>query len=72
VFRLMSNPNDLVFEKHVLFTSTKQFKEAITEYVVKGGWGVKFVKNDKVRVRAKCQPPCKFTAYLAKLPREMS
>lgn len=36
------------------------------------------MKNDKVRVRAKCQPPYKFTAsykfttYLAKLPREMS
>ncbi|KAL0009035.1 hypothetical protein SO802_010537 [Lithocarpus litseifolius] len=72
VFRPVSNPDDLVFEKHMLFTSAKQFKEAITEYAVKGGWGVKFVKNDKVRVRAKCQPPCKFTAYLAKLPREMS
>nr|POE50522.1 beta-galactosidase 6 [Quercus suber] len=72
VFRLVSNPDDLVFEKHMLFTSAKQFKEAITEYAVKGGWGVKFVKNDKVRVRAKCQPPCKFTAYLAKLLREMS
>ena len=33
---------------------------------------MKFVKNDKLRVRAKCQPPCKFTAYLAKLPMEMS
>ena len=30
------------------------------------------MKNDKVRVRVKCQPPCKFTAYLAKLPREMN
>ena len=72
VFRPVSNLEDLVFEKHMLFTSVKQFKEAIIEYVVKGGWGVKFVKNDKVRVRVKCQPPCKFTAYLAKLPREMS
>nr|POF00114.1 hypothetical protein CFP56_15968 [Quercus suber] len=72
MFRPVSNPDDLVFEKHMLFTSAKQLKEAITEYAVKGGWGVKFVKNDKVRVRAKCQPPCKFTAYLAKLPREMS
>ena len=33
---------------------------------------MKFVKNDELRVKAKCQPPCKFTAYLAKLPREMS
>ena len=63
VFRPVSNPNDLVFEKHRLFTSAKQFMEAITEYAVKGVWGVKFVKNDKVRVRAKCQPP-----YIYSLP----
>ena len=56
----------------MLFTLAKQFKEAITEYVVKGRWGVKFLKNDKVRVRVKCQPHCKFTTYLAKLPTEMS
>ena len=36
VFRPVSNPDDLVFEKHMLFTSAKQFNEAITEYVVKG------------------------------------
>jgi len=30
------------------------------------------MKNDKVRVRVKCQPPCKFTAYLAKMLREIS
>nr|POF17221.1 hypothetical protein CFP56_56104 [Quercus suber] len=35
VFRPVSNPDDLVFEKHMLFTSAKQFKEAITEYAVK-------------------------------------
>ena len=37
-----------------------------------GRWGVRFVKNDKLRVRAKCQHPCKFTAYLAKMSREMT
>ena len=36
-FILVSNPKHLVFEKHMLFTSAKQFKEAITEYVAKGG-----------------------------------
>nr|POF21310.1 hypothetical protein CFP56_33061 [Quercus suber] len=53
-------------------SSNSEFKVAITEYAMKGGWGVKFVKNDKVRVRVKCQPPCKFAAYLAKMSREMS
>ena len=37
-----------------------------------GGGGMRFVKNDKLRVRAKCQPPCKFIAYLAKMSREMT
>ena len=36
-FILVSNPKHLVFEKHMLFTLVKQFKEAIIEYVVKGG-----------------------------------
>ena len=72
LFRLVFNPEHLVFENNMLFTSPKQFKATITKYVVNGGWGVKFVKNDKVRVTVKCQPPCKFTAYLTKMSREMS
>ena len=32
---------------------------------------MRFVKNDKVRIR-ECQPPCKFTTYLAKMSREMA
>ena len=72
VLKPVSNPKHMRFEKNMLFISPKQFKDAITEYAMNGGWGVKFVKNDKLRVRAKCQPPCKFTAYLAKLPKEMS
>jgi len=38
MFRPVSNTEHLVFEKDMLFTSAKQFKDAITEYVVKGGW----------------------------------
>ena len=30
------------------------------------------MKNNKLRVKAKCQPPCKFTAYLAKMSREIT
>nr|POE68334.1 hypothetical protein CFP56_34353 [Quercus suber] len=33
---------------------------------------LRFVKNDKLRDRAKCQPLCKFTAYLAKMSKEMT
>ena len=62
----------LRFEKDMLFISAKKFKDAITDYAVHGGWGIKFVKNDLVRVRVRCQPRCKFVAYLAKVPREKS
>ena len=44
----------------------------MTDYAVHGGWGIKFMKNDLVRVRARCQPGCKFVAYVAKVPREKS
>ena len=63
---------NLRFEKDMLFISAKQFKDVITDYVVHGGWGIKFVKNDLVRVKARCQLRCKFVAYLAKMPREKS
>nr|POF00757.1 hypothetical protein CFP56_64066 [Quercus suber] len=72
IFRPVAKAKHLRFEKDMLFISTKQFKDAITDYAVDGGWGIKFVKNDLVRVRARCQPGCKFVAYLAKVPREKS
>ena len=43
---------NLRFEKDMLFLSPKQFKDAIIDYTVHGGRGIKFVKNDLVRVRA--------------------
>ena len=72
IFRPVAKAENLRFEKDMLFLSPRQFKDAITDYAVHGGWGIKFVKNDLVRVRAQCQPGCKFVAYLAKVPREKS
>ena len=51
IFRPVAKPKHLRFENDMLFISTKQFKDAITDYAVHGGWGIKFVKNDLVRVR---------------------
>ena len=72
IFRLVAKPENLRFEKDMLFLSPKQFKDAMTDYAIHGGWGIKFVKNDLVRVRAQCQSGCKFVAYLTKVPREKS
>ena len=72
MFKLVAKAKHISFEKDMLFTAPKQFKEAITEYAVHGGWGIKFIKNDLQRVRAICKENCKFVAYLAKVPRERS
>ena len=72
VFKPVAKAEHIRFEKDMLFTTPKQFKEVITDYVVHGGWGIRFVKNDLQRVRAFCKENCKFVAYLTKLPREKS
>ena len=72
MFKPMAKAEHIYFEKDMLFTTPKQFKEAITDYAVHGGWGIKFVKNDLQRIRDVCQEGCKFVAYLTKVPRERS
>ena len=54
IFKPVAKVKHIRFEKDMLFISPKQFKEAITDYAVHGGWGITFVKNDLVRVRARC------------------
>ena len=54
IFKPVAKAEHIRFEKDILFISPKQFKEAIIDYAVHGGWGVRFVKNDLVRVRATC------------------
>ena len=72
MFKPMTKVEHIYFEKDMLFTTPKQFKEAIADYVVHVGWGIKFVKNDLQRVRAVYQEGCKFVAHLTKVPRERS
>ena len=72
IFRPVAKVEHLRFKKDMLFISPKQFKDAITNYAIHSGWSIKFVKNDLVRVKARCQPRSKFVAYLAKVPREKS
>ena len=54
VFKLVAKAEHIRFEKDMLFTTPKQFKEAVTDYVVHSGWGIRFIKNDLQRVRAVC------------------
>ena len=72
VFKPMAKAGHIYFKKDMLIITPKQFKEAITDYAIHGGWGIRFVKNDLQKVKTVCQEGCKFVAYLTKLPREMS
>ena len=45
VFKLVAKAELISFEKNMLFTTPKQFKEAITKYAIHDGWGIKFVKK---------------------------
>ena len=54
VFKPVVKAEHIRFEKDILFTTHKQFKEAITDYAVHGGWGIRFVKNDLQRGKAVC------------------
>ena len=72
IFKLVAKVEHIRFENDMLFISPKLFKKAIADYAVHGGWDINFVKNNLVRVRARCQPGCKFVAYLAKGSREKS
>ncbi|KAK9998276.1 hypothetical protein SO802_017879 [Lithocarpus litseifolius] len=49
VFKPVAKAEHIRFEKDMLFTTPKQFKEAITDYAVHGGWGIRFAKNDLQR-----------------------
>nr|POE64329.1 hypothetical protein CFP56_49869 [Quercus suber] len=49
VFKSVAKAEHIKFEKDMLFTTLKQFKEVIIDYVVNGGWGIRFVKNDLQR-----------------------
>ncbi|XP_058194350.1 uncharacterized protein LOC131311050 isoform X1 [Rhododendron vialii] len=55
------------FMKGQYFNSAKEFKEAIKQHAIKHQRNVKLVKNDKRRVRAKCESPCEWLVYAAKV-----
>jgi len=49
------------------FNSLDDFKDAIVEWNVLNGHHIKFVKNDKIRVRAVCREKCGFLAFCSKV-----
>ncbi|KAH7844546.1 hypothetical protein Vadar_029198 [Vaccinium darrowii] len=66
-FRPHTDMEDPKFKIGMFFSSTKDFKAAIKHHAIKHQRNVKLVKNDKRRVRAKCQKPCPWEVYAAKV-----
>jgi hypothetical protein len=52
------------------FSSKKEFKEAISNYSVCNAKDLKFLKNDKTRVRVGCKDGCPWVALCSKIPEE--
>lgn len=66
-------PKKFVDYKWVLGTmfSTKEgFKEVITNYVVKNGRDLHFIKNDTTMVKVGCNEGCERVLLCSKLPNE--
>ncbi len=52
VYKPPKKARNIKFEIGMKFNSLEEFKNAVTNYAIHGGHGIRFEKNDKVRVRA--------------------
>nr|POF08411.1 hypothetical protein CFP56_76861 [Quercus suber] len=44
MFKPVDKAEHIRFKKDMIFTSPRQFKDAITDYAVNGGWGIRILK----------------------------
>lgn len=52
------------------FSSKEEFKEAVINYSVCNGYDLRFIKDDKERVRVGCKDRCPWIALCSKIPGE--
>ncbi|XP_028094043.1 uncharacterized protein LOC114294125 [Camellia sinensis] len=71
-FNKHTNMVDPQFQVGMVFPSSKVFKQAVKEHAIKTGKDIKFLKNDKDRVRAGCKPPCQWMIYASKMHGQMN
>ena len=55
------------FSVRLLFTSATEFRVAVREYAIKNERNVKFVKNEKDKVRVVCSAGCPWVVYAAQV-----
>ncbi|XP_058776171.1 uncharacterized protein LOC131650482 [Vicia villosa] len=62
--------NDYKWVLGSLFSTREEFKEAVSSYAVHNGRDLRYLKNDKTRVRVGCKEGCGWVALCSKLPHE--
>ncbi|XP_058756512.1 uncharacterized protein LOC131629754 [Vicia villosa] len=60
------------WELGMYFTFKRNIKDAVISYAIQNGRNLKFIKNDKTRLRVRCKDGCQWELYCAKLPDEDS
>ncbi|KAH7863894.1 hypothetical protein Vadar_023144 [Vaccinium darrowii] len=71
-FRSETDMEDPKFNIGMYVSTPKDFKQAIKQHAIKHQRNIKLVKNDKRRVRTRCQKPCQWEVYAAKVLGEAS
>jgi hypothetical protein len=69
-FVMPKNMTGYKWVKGTTFSTREEFKKAISDFSVANNVDLKFIKNDKERVRVGCKSGCPFVALLSKVPGE--
>ncbi|XP_058753673.1 uncharacterized protein LOC131626849 [Vicia villosa] len=72
LYKEKKNMSNYKWELGMYFTSKSDIKDAVISYAVQNGRDLKFIKNDKKRVRVRCKDGCQWELYCSKLPDEDS
>ena len=67
IFKLLKDMSNYKWEVGTYFSTKEDIKEAVTSYAVQSGRNLKYIKNDKIRVRVRCKDGCEWEGYWAKL-----
>lgn len=70
VFYKEKDMNNPVFQKGMLFDTTPTLRKAIREYSIIHRKKIRLVVNDRWRIRAKCQEPCKWLVYASRFKKK--
>jgi MuDR family transposase/MULE transposase domain len=65
-FRIETDMGNPKFTLGMIFSSKSEFRDAVKEYGIKNRVNIKFYKNDKKRMGARCKEGCEWNIYASK------